>query len=139
MNSWESVEHDEAYRAFRAGEGKLTEVPALLSAPPVSDAVHHQRRSSPPDGRHGIAGGRHGISDGRHRAAVDDDVRAHHRGRRIGHQEADHRRDLGGQGGPAQRDLAESGPSAIAMPHRGPRSPAAAIRSISVVGGTWSG
>lgn len=32
---WESVEHDEAYRAFRAGEGKLTEVPALLSAPPV--------------------------------------------------------------------------------------------------------
>ena len=32
---WESVEHDEAYRAFRAGEGKLTEVPALLGAPPV--------------------------------------------------------------------------------------------------------
>lgn len=32
---WESIEHDEAYRAFRAGEGKLTEVPALLSEPPV--------------------------------------------------------------------------------------------------------
>ena len=32
---WESVEHDEAYRAFRAGEGKLTAVPALLTAPPV--------------------------------------------------------------------------------------------------------
>jgi quinol monooxygenase YgiN len=32
---WESVEADEAYRAFRAGEGTLTEVPALLSAPPV--------------------------------------------------------------------------------------------------------
>jgi len=32
---WESVEHDEAYRAFRAGEGKLTEVPALVAAPPV--------------------------------------------------------------------------------------------------------
>ena len=32
---WESVEADEAYRAFRAGEGKLTEVPALVSEPPV--------------------------------------------------------------------------------------------------------
>ncbi|MCV7211585.1 putative quinol monooxygenase [Mycolicibacterium canariasense] len=32
---WESVEADEAYRAFRAGEGKLTEVPALVAAPPV--------------------------------------------------------------------------------------------------------
>ena len=32
---WESVEHDEAYRAFRAGEGRLTELPPLLAAPPV--------------------------------------------------------------------------------------------------------
>ncbi|OBK27949.1 antibiotic biosynthesis monooxygenase [Mycobacterium asiaticum] len=32
---WESVEHDEAYRAFRAGEGKVTELPPLLAAPPV--------------------------------------------------------------------------------------------------------
>ena len=32
---WESIEHDEAYRRFRAGEGKLTELPPLLAAPPV--------------------------------------------------------------------------------------------------------
>ncbi|OBH40669.1 putative quinol monooxygenase [Mycobacterium mantenii] len=32
---WETVEQDEAYRAFRAGEGKLTELPPLLAAPPV--------------------------------------------------------------------------------------------------------
>ena len=32
---WESVEHDEAYRNFRAGEGKITELPPLLAAPPV--------------------------------------------------------------------------------------------------------
>jgi quinol monooxygenase YgiN len=32
---WESVEHDEAYRSFRAGEGKITELPPLLAAPPV--------------------------------------------------------------------------------------------------------
>ena len=32
---WETVEHDEAYRAFRAGEGKVTELPPLLAAPPV--------------------------------------------------------------------------------------------------------
>ncbi len=32
---WDSVEHDEAYRAFRAGEGRLTELPPLLAAPPV--------------------------------------------------------------------------------------------------------
>lgn len=32
---WESVEHDEAYRKFRAGEGRLTELPPLLAAPPV--------------------------------------------------------------------------------------------------------
>ena len=30
---WETVERDEAYRAFRAGEGKLTELPPLLAAP----------------------------------------------------------------------------------------------------------
>lgn len=32
---WESVEADDAYRAFRAGEGKVTELPPLLAAPPV--------------------------------------------------------------------------------------------------------
>ncbi|OMC45117.1 antibiotic biosynthesis monooxygenase [Mycobacterium sp. IS-2888] len=32
---WDTVEHDEAYRSFRAGEGKLTELPPLLASPPV--------------------------------------------------------------------------------------------------------
>jgi len=32
---WETVDHDEAYRRFRAGEGKVTELPPLLAAPPV--------------------------------------------------------------------------------------------------------
>jgi quinol monooxygenase YgiN len=32
---WETVEADDAYRAFRAGEGKITELPPLLAAPPV--------------------------------------------------------------------------------------------------------
>jgi len=32
---WESVEQDEAYRSFRAGEGKILELPPLLAAPPV--------------------------------------------------------------------------------------------------------
>lgn len=32
---WESVEHDEAYRRFRASEGKLVDLPPLLAAPPV--------------------------------------------------------------------------------------------------------
>jgi quinol monooxygenase YgiN len=32
---WDTVEHDEAYRAFRAGAGKLTDLPPLLAAPPV--------------------------------------------------------------------------------------------------------
>ena len=32
---WDSVEHDEAYRSFRAGEGRLSELPPLLAAPPV--------------------------------------------------------------------------------------------------------
>jgi quinol monooxygenase YgiN len=32
---WESVEHDEAYRRFRAGEGKLTQLPPLLAASPL--------------------------------------------------------------------------------------------------------
>ena len=31
---WDTVEH-EAYRSFRAGEGRLTELPPLLAAPPV--------------------------------------------------------------------------------------------------------
>jgi quinol monooxygenase YgiN len=32
---WESVDSDEAYRAFRAGAGKITQLPPLLAAPPV--------------------------------------------------------------------------------------------------------
>jgi len=32
---WDTVEADEAYRAFRAGEGKITALPPLLAAPPV--------------------------------------------------------------------------------------------------------
>jgi quinol monooxygenase YgiN len=32
---WESVEQDEAYRSFRAGEGKIAALPALLAVPPV--------------------------------------------------------------------------------------------------------
>lgn len=32
---WATVEADEAYRSFRAGEGKVTELPPLLAAPPV--------------------------------------------------------------------------------------------------------
>ena len=32
---WETVDHDEAYRRFRTGEGKLTQLPPLLAAPPV--------------------------------------------------------------------------------------------------------
>jgi len=32
---WDTVENDEAYRSFRAGEGKLTELPPLLASPPV--------------------------------------------------------------------------------------------------------
>ena len=32
---WDTVEHDEAYRRFRAGEGKLTQLPPLLAASPV--------------------------------------------------------------------------------------------------------
>jgi quinol monooxygenase YgiN len=32
---WESVLADEAYRAFRAGDGKIVDLPPLLAAPPV--------------------------------------------------------------------------------------------------------
>jgi quinol monooxygenase YgiN len=32
---WDSVDHDEAYRRFRAGEGQLTQLPPLLAAPAV--------------------------------------------------------------------------------------------------------
>jgi quinol monooxygenase YgiN len=35
VETWETVEHDEAYRSFRAGEGKVTELPPLLAQPPV--------------------------------------------------------------------------------------------------------
>ena len=37
---WDSVEHDEAYRSFRAGEGKLSQLPPLLAAPPVKTRYH---------------------------------------------------------------------------------------------------
>jgi quinol monooxygenase YgiN len=32
---WSSVEHDEAYRRFRAGAGQITALPPLLAAPPT--------------------------------------------------------------------------------------------------------
>ena len=32
---WDTVEHDEAYRSFRAGEGKIVDLPGLLAEPPV--------------------------------------------------------------------------------------------------------
>ena len=32
---WETVADDEAYRAFRAGEGRIVDLPPLLAAPPV--------------------------------------------------------------------------------------------------------
>lgn len=32
---WESVEADDAYRAFRAGEGRITDLGPLLAAAPV--------------------------------------------------------------------------------------------------------
>jgi quinol monooxygenase YgiN len=32
---WDTVDHDEAYRRFRAGEGKLTQLPPLLASAPV--------------------------------------------------------------------------------------------------------
>jgi quinol monooxygenase YgiN len=32
---WESVEHDEAYRKFRADEGRVVGLSPLLAAPPV--------------------------------------------------------------------------------------------------------
>ncbi|MCW2514100.1 MAG: antibiotic biosynthesis monooxygenase [Mycobacterium sp.] len=32
---WETVADDDAYRAFRAGDGKIDDLPPLLAAPPV--------------------------------------------------------------------------------------------------------
>ena len=32
---WETVADDEAYREFRAGDGKIVDLPPLLAAPPV--------------------------------------------------------------------------------------------------------
>ena len=37
---WETVEADEAYRAFRAGEGKVTQLSPLMAAPPVKIRYH---------------------------------------------------------------------------------------------------
>lgn len=33
--TWASVEHDDAYRAFRAGDGRIVDLGPLLSAAPV--------------------------------------------------------------------------------------------------------
>ena len=38
---WDSVDHDEAYRRFRAGDGQLTQLPPLLAAPPVKTRYVH--------------------------------------------------------------------------------------------------
>ena len=32
---WDTVEHDEAYRSFRAGDGRITDLPPLLAEPSV--------------------------------------------------------------------------------------------------------
>src|SRR5262245_16682271 len=32
---WDTVEHDEAYRSFRAGDGRITDLPHLLAEPAV--------------------------------------------------------------------------------------------------------
>ncbi|HET7665343.1 MAG TPA: antibiotic biosynthesis monooxygenase [Mycobacterium sp.] len=32
---WDTVDHDEAYRRFRAGDGQITDLPPLLAEPPV--------------------------------------------------------------------------------------------------------
>ncbi|MFG1929035.1 putative quinol monooxygenase [Mycobacterium sp. NPDC048908] len=32
---WDTVDHDEAYRRFRAEEGRITDLPPLLAQPPV--------------------------------------------------------------------------------------------------------
>jgi quinol monooxygenase YgiN len=37
---WDTVDHDEAYRRFRAGEGKLTQLPPLLAAASVKTRYH---------------------------------------------------------------------------------------------------
>jgi quinol monooxygenase YgiN len=34
VEQWESLEHDQAYRAWRAGEGAATELGPLLAEPP---------------------------------------------------------------------------------------------------------
>lgn len=34
VETWASLEHDAAYRAWRAGDGAITEMPALLAGPP---------------------------------------------------------------------------------------------------------
>jgi quinol monooxygenase YgiN len=35
VETWESLEHDAKYREFRAGPGKITEIPPMLAAPRV--------------------------------------------------------------------------------------------------------
>jgi quinol monooxygenase YgiN len=37
---WDTVEHDEAYRNFRAGEGRIADLPPLLAEPPVKKRYH---------------------------------------------------------------------------------------------------
>lgn len=46
LERWESLEHDAAYRAWRAGEGAIAELPPLLAAPPrLTRAVAWDDRS----------------------------------------------------------------------------------------------
>ena len=48
---WETVEHDEAYRSFRAGEGQLTELPrirlARFAAAGMQGVSRYARRNAP--------------------------------------------------------------------------------------------
>ena len=41
---WDTVEHDEAYRAFRAGEGKSDRASSAAGCASRQDAIRHQRR-----------------------------------------------------------------------------------------------
>ncbi len=34
IETWKSLEHDAAYRGWRAGDGAITELPELLAGPP---------------------------------------------------------------------------------------------------------
>lgn len=65
---WETVEHDEAYRAFRAGEGKLTQLPRCWPRPRprpgTSPATCSSRRPISPRRRGGYSGSPVGAFEG---------------------------------------------------------------------------